>query len=106
LKNGKSVIPRSSTPFKYLWLQSPLSPHGWLRECRCTDVERNIWGRHGDSSSPRQLNHAFINTYWGWIYVGRAPHTYRNWRWRTYPSSSQWDITCSSSILSDWGYTV
>ena len=25
----------------------------------------NTWGRHGDGSSPRQLNHAFMNTYWG-----------------------------------------
>jgi hypothetical protein len=35
--------------------------------------------RRGGTSSPAQLNHVFINTYWGWTYLDRAPltkHTY------------------------------
>jgi len=29
----------------------------------------------GNNSSPEQLNYEFINTYWGRINIGCAPHT-------------------------------
>ena len=90
-KNGPAVLPRDSTPFKYLRLQSPLIPHGCVTFNGTMDVLRrsstansssaddqksssNVIGQHGDSSSPKQINHVFINTYWGWIYIGCPPH--------------------------------
>jgi len=30
---------------------------------------------HGGNSLSAQLNHALVNTYWGWIYIGCAPPT-------------------------------
>ena len=53
--------------FQYLLLQSPLTPHS----CFTTNSIR-----HGDDNSwPSQSSRAFTSPYWGWIYMGCAPHT-------------------------------
>ena len=59
---------------------APNSSTGNSSSAGVPKVSGSIAVRHGDNSSRVQWNHAFISTYWRWIYTGCALHTKYTWR--------------------------
>ena len=66
-------------------------------------LSSNIMEQHGDNSSPAHINHAFINTYWRWIYIGCGPHTL--YTWRGHPSYIHLWQTTKCTILCTYNNT-